>query len=90
MQRLTALVRGHVQGVAFRNYTQREAKRLKVTGWVANLPDGTVKVVAEGPDEALTQLAQWLHKGSPWARVDHVDAQWSAATGEFRRFASHH
>jgi acylphosphatase len=87
MQRLTALVHGHVQGVAFRNYTQREAKRLKVTGWVTNLPDGTVKVVAEGPDEALTQLEKWLHKGSPWARVDQVDAEWSDATGEFGRFA---
>jgi len=87
MQRLTALVHGHVQGVAFRNYTQREAKRLQVTGWVTNLPDGTVKVVAERPAAALTQLEQWLHKGSPWARVAQVDAQWSDATGEFARFA---
>ncbi len=86
MQRLTAWVHGHVQGVAFRNYAQRTAKRLKVTGWVTNLPDGTVKVVAEGPETALRQLEQWLHKGSPWARVDHVDVEWSDAAGEFGRF----
>ncbi len=86
MQRLTAIIYGRVQGVAFRDYTQREATRLKLTGWVANLPNGAVKVVAEGPAEALTQLEQWLHKGSPAARVAQVDVQWSEATGEFRRF----
>lgn len=89
MQRLTALVHGHVQGVAFRNYAQREATQLKVTGWVANLPDGAVKVVAEGPETALKQLEQWLHKGSPWAQVERVDAEWSDATGEFGRFGVH-
>ncbi len=87
MKRLTAIVHGHVQGVAFRNYTKRAVIRLKVTGRVANLPNGTVKVVAEGPEAALIQLEQWLHKGSPWARVDQVDVEWSDATGEFRRFA---
>ena len=86
MQRLTAIIHGRVQGVAFRAYTQREAARLKVTGWVVNLPNGTVKVVAEGPDVALKQLEQWLHRGSPAARVVQVDVEWSDATGEFRRF----
>lgn len=86
MKRLTAIVHGRVQGVAFRDYTQREATRLKVTGWVANLPNGAVKVVAEGDEVVLQQLEKWLHKGSPSARVDQVDAQWSAATAQFQRF----
>ncbi|MFN8488398.1 MAG: acylphosphatase [Caldilineaceae bacterium] len=86
MKRLTATVQGRVQGVAFRDYTQQQATRLKVTGWVTNLPNGTVKVVAEGEEEALQQLEHWLHRGSPSARVDYVDVQWAEATGEFRRF----
>ena len=86
MKRLTAIVHGRVQGVAFRDYTQREATRLKVTGWVANLPNGAVKVVAEGDEATLQQLEKWLHQGSPAARVDQVDAQWSAATMQFQRF----
>jgi acylphosphatase len=86
MKRLTASVRGIVQGVSFRDYTRREATRLLLTGWVANQWDGTVKVVAEGPEETLQQFVRWLHKGSPAARVDQVDVAWSAASGEFRQF----
>ena len=86
MKRLTAIVYGHVQGVYFRDYTEQEATRLGVTGWVANQSDGTVKVVAEGADAALNQLVEWLHTGSPLARVDWVDVAWSAATNEFTRF----
>ncbi len=86
LKRFTAIVQGRVQGVAFRDYTQQQATRLKVTGWVANLPDGAVKVVAEGEEDALQQLERWLHRGSPAARVEQVDVQWAAATGEFTRF----
>ena len=86
MQRVTAIVHGHVQGVYFRDYTESEATRLDVTGWVANQADGTVKVVAEGSDAALTQLVAWLHTGSPMSHVDWVDVTWSSATNEFIRF----
>jgi len=86
MKRITATVYGHVQGVYFRDYTEREAIQLGVTGWVANQVDGTVKVVAEGPEAALTHLVEWLHTGSPLAHVDWVDVTWSTATHEFTRF----
>ena len=52
-QRLVATVRGMVQGVGFRWFVQREAARLGLDGWVANQVDGSVEVVAEGPDAAL-------------------------------------
>lgn len=90
MKRLTAIVYGHVQGVYFRDYTQREATRLSLTGWVANQGDGTVKVVAEGPEAALTHLVEWLHTGSPLAHVEWVAVTWSPATDEFTRFRIHH
>lgn len=86
MKRIMATIHGHVQGVYFRDHTEQEATRLAVTGWVANQPDGTVKVVAEGSETALTQLVDWLHTGSPMARVEWVAVEWSAATHEFTRF----
>lgn len=86
MKRITAMIHGHVQGVYFRDYTEQEATRLGVTGWVANQADGTVKVVAEGPEAALTQLVDWLHTGAPLSHVEWVDVEWSTATCEFTRF----
>lgn len=85
--RLEAIVYGRVQGVSFRYYTQREARRLGLTGWVANLPDGTVRVVAEGTDTAIRQFATFLNQGPPAARVEHVKADWLPATNEFQNFS---
>ncbi|HEX6387354.1 MAG TPA: acylphosphatase [Anaerolineae bacterium] len=86
MRRLEATIYGRVQGVSFRYYTQREAQRHRLTGWVANKPDGTVKVIAEGPENELEQLLDFLCRGPTMARVDRVDVDWKEATGEFTRF----
>ena len=86
MKRLTAVVHGSVQGVAFRANTQRAASRLHVTGWVANQWDGTVKVVAEGADESLRQLEKWLRQGPRAARVTKVEVSWSEGIEEYRGF----
>jgi acylphosphatase len=86
MQRMSAIVYGRVQGVAFRAYTEDEARRLGVTGWVANQRDGSVRVEAEGADEALRSLVAWLHKGPPAAVVAKVDVTWSQGSGEFHSF----
>ncbi len=84
--RLHAIVHGRVQGVNFRSYTIQEATRLNLTGWVRNLPDGTVETVAEGPRPALESLLAFLHQGPPAARVTAVDVNWEEATGEFDSF----
>ncbi len=86
-RRLEATVQGRVQGVAFRHYTQVEANRLKLTGWVANRPNGSVRVVAEGPETALRRLAAWLENGPPAAWVEHCDIHWLDAAGEFHDFS---
>ena len=86
MQRLEATIHGLVQGVAFRYYTQRTARRLGLTGWVANQADGTVRVVAEGGSSALQALLDFLQQGPPAASVTRVDAAYAAATGEFTDF----
>lgn len=67
------LVSGRVQGVFFRAGTQQAAQRLGLTGWVRNLPDGRVELIACGDDAALRQLEAWLHEGPPHARVENVE-----------------
>jgi acylphosphatase len=66
-------VRGVVQGVGFRWFVLREAHRLEVRGWVSNLPDGSVEVVADGPSGSLAQLLQALASGPGAAQVSGVE-----------------
>jgi acylphosphatase len=84
--RLEATVSGLVQGVGFRYFVRTEANRLGVGGWVANLPDGSVTVVAEGERSALEQLAEALSVGPPGAAVRDVDLRWARPTGGFLGF----
>jgi acylphosphatase len=86
MKRLEATIHGRVQGVFFRRHTQTSARRLNLTGWVRNEPDGTVRVVAEGPEAALQELLHFLQQGSPQAQVDRVEFQWEQATHQFHNF----
>lgn len=88
--RLEATVHGRVQGVSFRYYTLLEAQRLRLQGWVANQPDGSVRTVAEGPREALEDFLSFLRRGSPAAYVDSVDTSWAPATGTFTDFRVRH
>jgi acylphosphatase len=71
------IVAGQVQGVGFRYAAMAQARRLGLTGWVANLPDGSVEGVAAGADAALAQFRDWLQRGPPAARVQRVD--WGAS-----------
>jgi acylphosphatase len=66
------LVAGRVQGVFFRAATAEAAARLELGGWVRNLPDGSVEVVAVGSEPSLADLARWLWQGPPAARVTSV------------------
>ncbi len=84
--RVEAIVRGIVQGVFFRYNTRLRAERLGLSGTVENLPDGTVRVVAEGSRDRLEELVAWLHVGPEAAAVERVDATWSEAAGTFRGF----
>lgn len=86
MQRLQAIISGRVQGVSFRYYTQQEAQKLGVKGWVRNRPDRTVEVTAEGDRDKLDKLLAFLHHGPPAAKVDSVNVTWSDGTGEFDDF----
>ncbi len=84
---MEAVVTGYVQGVSFRYYAREEARRLGLTGWIANSPDGSVRVVVEGSQKKLGEFSNFLLAGSPQAHVDHVQADWLDATGEFSGFS---
>lgn len=69
------LVSGRVQGVFFRASTAREALRLGIRGYAANLHDGRVEVVAIGAPAAVEELYCWLQRGPPAARVANVERE---------------
>jgi acylphosphatase len=79
-------IRGFVQGVSFRYYTQREAKRLGLHGWVRNLRDGRVEAVFEGKKDQVQQILEWCSRGPPAARVDHVEVSWDIPSGKYHEF----
>lgn len=85
--RVHVLVSGLVQGVSFRWYTVEEARRLNLSGWVRNLPDGRVEALAEGERAALEKLLIFCWSGPPAAKVDDVQATWSAYGGDLGPFA---
>jgi acylphosphatase len=73
---------GVVQGVAFRQSTVDEARRLGVAGSVRNLPDGSVEAEAEGPRAQVEALVRWCHRGPPAALVERVDVEWGPPAGD--------
>ncbi|MEW6330678.1 MAG: acylphosphatase [Pseudomonadota bacterium] len=73
------LVSGQVQGVFFRASTEAAARRLGLTGWVRNLRDGRVELVACGEEAPLEELERWLWQGPPRARVTQVEAKETVA-----------
>ena len=83
---LHARVEGMVQGVGFRFSTVHQARRLGLCGYVRNLWDGTVEVVAEGPEQELQQLERWLHHGPPGAVVRRVQSRYAPYQGVYRSF----
>ena len=87
-QRLRAVVKGEVQGVGFRWSVQRQAGELGLTGYAENLPDGSVRVEAEGDPDRLDLLEAYLRQGPRWAEVESLDVQRAPATGEFRGFSA--
>lgn len=86
LKQLHLLVKGRVQGVYFRASTQREARRLGLSGWVKNKNDGSVEILAEGEEVAIRELYGWAQKGPSAARVDKVETRWRSFTGEFPDF----
>lgn len=84
--RVTAWVRGRVQGVGFRWWTRSRALELGLAGWARNLEDGRVEVVAQGPRAAAEALLEALRSGRTPGRVTGVTERWSDPRGGISGF----
>ena len=85
--RVHLFISGRVQGVFFRSSTREEARKLKLTGWVKNLPDGRVEAVVEGEEENVKAMIAWCRSGPPYAAVKDVSVAFEACRGEHADFA---
>jgi len=68
-------ISGRVQGVGFRYFTFQVAQELNITGWVSNMPDGTVRCHAAGDPHAMALFRRKLEEGPRFGQTDHIDAQ---------------
>lgn len=82
------LVSGKVQGVFYRKYTQRVGSALGLTGWVRNLPNGEVEILAEGTATELDAIQRWCYTGSPKSKVTAVNLVPSTRTDGTRKYQS--
>jgi len=83
-------ITGHVQGVAFRTYAQEAATGLELVGYVKNLSDGSVEVVAQGFPDTLKEFVEYLHEGSLLSRVEGVAVEWRTPHKTFIEFSLLH
>ena len=86
IKRVHLKVYGRVQMVMYRDSTRRKANKLGLVGWVKNLENKSVEIIAEGEKENLEKLIDWCYNGSILARVDKIDIDWQEATGQFNKF----
>ena len=84
--RARVIVTGLVQGVNFRYHTRQAALSNNVSGWVMNLPDGSVEGCFEGEEADVNALIDWCRTGPDWARVDHLAVRKEEYRGEFDGF----
>jgi acylphosphatase len=83
---LHCLVSGLVQGVNFRSWTKAQADNLGIRGWVRNLDDGRVEVLAQGDEEDLNSFRGILGQGSTMSRVEQVECKWTDYEKSYDKF----
>jgi acylphosphatase len=86
-ERVVLTISGRVQGIGYRRSAQQKAEQLGLSGWVQNLDNGDVMMLAEGTPEQIDALELWTRNAGPrMARVDRVEVKRSRASGEFSGF----
>lgn len=83
---LNVNVTGQVQGVGYRAAAVRQAHKLKVTGWVRNLDDGSVQALLQGEPDQIDRMLEWMRHGPPAARVDEVVTEEFTGERRYERF----
>ena len=90
MMEMYCVISGTVQAVSYRAYAQDAATELGLTGWVKNLPDGTVAVLAQGTPDLLKEFVEYLHEGSLRAKVEAVAVDWRTVKKVYDEFSIRH
>ncbi|OGH17671.1 MAG: acylphosphatase [Candidatus Levybacteria bacterium RIFCSPHIGHO2_02_FULL_37_10] len=80
------VISGFVQGVGYRHFIRSNAQKLGLTGWVANVPDGKVEVLFQGPKEKIEEVILLCRKGPFLAEVEDVDVEWEEIEESFSDF----
>ncbi len=83
-------ITGKVQGVWFRAFTRNQANRFTISGWVKNVPDGSVYCEAQGSEENLRLFIHELHRGPEASSVSHVDVKMKQTFESFSGFEIRH
>ena len=86
LKQIHIFVTGRVQGVFFRQSTKVIAIKNNVNGWVRNLDDGRVEIVAEGEESNINSFTDWCKTGPANSRVDEFELSEENSTGEFKNF----
>ena len=86
MKSAEILVTGKVQGVWFRDFVRKTAKKLELYGWVKNNPDSSVSVLVEGNNDAIKLLIDKIRIGSPMSKVEGVKINWLPYENKFNSF----
>ena len=86
IKQIECVITGRVQLVMFRDFAQRKARKLGITGTVVNLSDGSVKVVAQGSEEKLLEFISYLKRGSLLSKVQNMSVNWFVAKDFFEDF----
>lgn len=71
-RRLKLVASGRVQGVFYRQSMKVQARKLGVSGWVRNMPDGSVEALVEGGEQGVQSLVEWARRGPAGSRVDEL------------------
>lgn len=90
MIEMCAVVTGQVQGVSYRIYAQEAATGLDLVGYIRNVSDGSVEVVAQGQSTVLKEFVEYLHEGSLMAQVENVAVDWRSVHKTYDEFSVLH
>ncbi len=86
MKRIHLIIIGYVQGVFFRDSTKKKAKELGLKGYVKNLPNGSVEIIAESDEEKLKELINFCRNSPGTSRVKRIKVNYEEVKNEFRDF----
>ncbi len=85
-KKIHLLISGSVQGVFYRVNSKNKADEFGLTGWVRNISNGRVEIVAEGEEKNLKNMINWCNNGSNNAIISEIKVKWEKYSGKFDKF----